>query len=353
LWALASMGPLFAGLHFDYVKLADRLFYAPALGVLLLWSAALCPQMCPRPGRAVWRRYLAGGVWLFIVAQSVWLLLLFGQMYRAGTGHLQAAMQTMSQQNGRYLFINFPDRYLRERPFYPIGQWGVTLAPVVVDLADFLPITSGVTAASTSYSMPWLDTGARADGPYQVDMRGVIIQPDELYRQAQTYDVIYVSRYGADGRFHLETAGSLQQSAAATCPLVQFNDIICLHGIEIAPQVNALALTLHWSATAAVPPHTTIFVHAGPAAAPPLAQADGDSWRGLLPLTSWQPGYLIRDERTLAGITPADALELRIGLYNWVDGERWPAALVEADGTQRPLPDGFYQIEYEPAPYDH
>jgi hypothetical protein len=345
LWALASMAPFFVGIHFDYVKLADRLFYTPALGVIVLWCAALWP----RPGRPGWRRYLAGGVWLLVVVQSVWLLLLFGQMYRAGTGHLQAAIQQMSKENGRYLFINFPDRYFLQRPFYPVGLWGVTLAPVVVDLADFLPITTGVTAESTSYSMPWLDTEARADGPYQIDMRGVIIQPDELYRQAQAYDMVYVSRHDENGRFRLDAAGSLQDNSVVACSLVQFDDIICLHGAEITPQADGLGLTLYWSTMAAVLPHTTIFVHAGPVGVPPLAQADGDSWHGLLPLTDWQPGHIIRDERTLAGVTPAEALTLQIGIYDWVNGERWPAALVEADGTRQPLPDGFYQIKHEPA----
>jgi hypothetical protein len=341
LWAVSSMAPLFAGLHFDYVKLADRLFYAPLLGVTLLWSAALWP----RPGVRGWWRYAAPAVWLLIVVQSVWLLLLFGQMYRQGTVHLQTAIQEMSRQPGHYLFINFPDRYLLERPFYPSGLWGVTLAPVVVDLADFLPITTGHTAVSTSYSMPWLDAEARTDSPYTVDMRGVIIDPSHLYQQALTHDGVYLSRYEADGRFHLERAGHVQTGFDATCPLVRFDDIICLHEIQLEPQDNGVALSLTWSTAAAVPPHTTIFVHLGQPGTVPRFQADGDSWRGLLPLTDWQPGHLIHDERTLPFISDDEVMVLQIGIYNWVEGQRWPAVFIEEDGRERPLPDDAYLID--------
>jgi hypothetical protein len=341
LWAVGSIVPLFVGLHFDYVKLAERLFYAPLLGVTLLWSAALWP----RSGVGGWWRYAAMAVWLLIVAQSVWLLLLFGQMYRQGTAHLQTAIQEMSRQPGHYLFINFPDRYLLERPFYPSGLWGVTLAPVVVDLADFLPITTGHTAVSTSYSMPWLDAEARTDSPYTVDMRGVIIDPSHLYQQALTHDGVYLSRYEADGRFHLERAGHVQTGFDATCPLVRFDDIICLHEIQLEPQDNGVALSLTWSTAAAVPPHTTIFVHLGQPGTVPRFQADGDSWRGLLPLTDWQPGHLIHDERTLPFISDDEVMVLQIGIYNWVEGQRRPAVFIEEDGRERPLPDDAYLID--------
>ncbi len=344
LWAVFGLLPSFAGLDFEYVRLADRLLYAPALGVVLLWSAALWPETSV----AAWQRYLATGVWLLIMVQSVWLLLLFSQMYRAGTDHLQAAIYEMGAANGRYLFVNFPDRYLLTRPFYPVGSWGVTLAPVVVDLADFVPLTRPSSTQSTSYSMPWVDTAARAEGPYQIDMRGVIIQANELYQQAQTHDAVYLSRYDTNGRFHLNRAGALHPNPHSDCPLVRFDDIICLHGVQINASADQLALTLDWSATEPIPPHTTIFVHMGQPDEPPLAQADGDSWRGLLPLTSWQPGHLIRDERLLPLTNRPDLLAIRIGIYNWVEGQRWPAVLIEADGRERPLPDDFYQINYDP-----
>ena len=348
LWALCSMAPLFVGLHFEYVKLADRLFYAPALGVVLLWSVALWPAAAEQPWPRFVTRYAGAIVWLLIVAQSVWLLLLFGQMYQRGTTHLQTALNQMSQENGRYLFINFPDRYLQERPFYPVGIWGVTLAPVVVDLADFLPITTGNTATATSYSMPWLDSEARADSPYQVDMRGVIIQPDILYQQALEYDAIYVSRYDENGRFHLEKAGARYPTETAACPYVLFNDIICLHRVQVTTEAEQLRLGLDWSTTAPIPPHITVFVHVGRQDIAPPLQDDGDSWRGLLPLTSWQAGHLIRDERVLPFVAPHQALEMRIGIYNWVEGSRWPAAIIETDGTKRPLSDNFYQFDYNP-----
>jgi len=60
---------------------------------------------------------------------------------------------------------------------------------------------------------------------------------------------------------------------------------------------------------------------------PPIAQADGDFWLGMLPLTTLAPGDTIQEQRIIPlpeGASPGQ-LDIRIGVYNRLTGERLPA----------------------------
>lgn len=320
-WAILGVAPALVGLTYSYVSLSPRLLYYAAPGVALLWVCALWPA----PGQ---HRFWKWGNLLLLLAitiQSSWLLANFQQLYRRGTSHLGELVTAVGDENGRTLFLNFPDRYQPKRPPYPLGYWGVTLAPVVVDLGEFPALLTSHAPHTTSRSLPWLDAEARESGPYHIDMRGVIVSPGELYALAADHDAVYISRYRPDGHFELQQAGSLEPGAAPPCQLVQFGGAICLQATNITQRENELQIQLAWSAETAVSLHHTIFTHLGQPEQPPLVQADGDSWRGALPLTNWRPGDLIHEQRTLALPAGVDELVLRVGVYNWVNGERLPA----------------------------
>jgi hypothetical protein len=76
---------------------------------------------------------------------------------------------------------------------------------------------------------------------------------------------------------------------------------------------------LVWSTERPLPPNQTIFVHLGQPGQPPLAQADGDTWRGLLPLADWPVGQSITEYRTLPY---HEGLALQIGVYDRATGQR-------------------------------
>ena len=334
-WALLVIAPVVVGLRYSYASLAPRLLYGAAPGVALLWVSALWPRL--PYGRRPWR--LAGMLLLaLIVLQSGWLLAILRQLYRAGTDHMSEMLGAVSVDDSRSLFINFPDRYARKRPPYPLGYWGLTLAPVVVELGDFAAVLTGNRPQTESRSLPWIDAEARANGPYQVDMRGVIVEPDELYELAAEQDGIYLSRYLPDGRFALEAAGSLEPKVARPCRLVLYGEVVCLQVVQVENMDDVLQVQLSWSTETPLPPHLTIFTHLGRPGEPPLSQADGDAWRGLLPLANWRPGDLIHEWRTLARPAAGEALQLQIGVYDRTTGERLRAAT--ADG--RPLADDAY-----------
>ncbi|MCZ7674531.1 MAG: hypothetical protein M5U34_49095 [Chloroflexi bacterium] len=129
------------------------------------------------------------------------------------------------------------------------------LAPVVVDLAEFPALLHGSQAHTVSASMPWLDEAERNQGPYQIAMRGVILQPEALYGLAREQDGVFVARYEADGSFSLEYAGAVQPQMAETCGVALFDQTICLENIDLIPAENSLIIRSSWWTNA--PPRPT------------------------------------------------------------------------------------------------
>lgn len=346
IWAFLGIAPGLIGLPYSYVSIASRLFYTAVPGVAWLWVSALWPgQKKRRTITAVLGIASLTFVSLFGLVTTVG----FRQLYTNGVTHLNEVVEALADQNGRYLFINFPDRYrLKEEPL-AIGYWGLTLAPVVVDLAEFPALLNGSRAQTESWSMPWVDGEARENGPYQVDMRGVITQPDELYQLARQQDGIFVTHYDDAGNFELHYAGSLEKGHEAECKTAVFVDnaaTICLQDVRVIPDNGAFIVRTSWWTNASPPPHLSLFTHLGLPNQPPVAQADGDSWQDTLPLANWQPGDLIIDERRLIIPPGSENFPVSLGIYNWVNGERLPGF----DAAERPLPDNIYVIPIATTP---
>ena len=367
-WALLGIAPTVAGLRYSYVRLASRLLYYSGPGVALLWACALLPEsetgFFPKSSETRFfpknlvsfprLRRTAGTVLLCLIAlQSSLLLTGFQRLYAAGTTHLAELSQTAQAGEARLLFINFPDRYAPKRPPYPLGYWGVTLAPVSVELGAFPAVTTGLHPETISRSLPWIDAEDREIGPYQIDMRGVITPPDELYQLAHQVDGVYLSRHHADGTFALQWAGAVAPGPSApaldpasVCRLAIFGETLCLQAAQVDLRSGQLALTLTWLSLSPAQPHDTIFAHLGLVDQPPIAQADGDAWLGMLPLAVWQPGDTIREQRILPFTeeTLPERYSLMIGVYNRLTGERLPATTPEGE----PLLDNAVVIGHLP-----
>lgn len=69
-----------------------------------------------------------------------------------------------------------------------------------------------------------------------------------------------------------------------------------------------------------------------------MAQSDGDSLAGLIPLSAWRAGDLMQDQRLIMAVSSLVPGEyrIRVGVYNRVTGQRYPAF----DPTGAPVPDG-------------
>jgi hypothetical protein len=346
-WALMGISPTVAGLGYSYVSIAPRMLYHSAPGVAILWASALLPKPRKTPARRLWR--IGGIIVLGLVAlQSILLLTDFQHMYTVGTDHMAELIQ-VAQKHGdgaRLLFINFPDRYAPKRPPYPLGYWGVTLAPGSVDLAAFPAIITGASPEILSRRMPWIDAEPRDAGPYQIDMRGELAPPDQLYQLAHEADAVYLSRYYADGTFELQRAGSLIATQTSGCTGIVFRDTLCLQEAQVERQSNRLSITLTWLGLSSAQPHDTVFVHVGQPGQAPIAQSDGDFWLGMLPLPTLAPEDTIQEQRIipLPEEIPPSQYEIRVGVYNRLTGARLPATTPQGDL----LPDGATIIGHLP-----
>jgi hypothetical protein len=353
--ALLGIAPSAIGLDYSYVRLGSRLLYHSSPGIAMLWVCALLPkpetrllEKNPVSPRRLWR--ITGAVLLVLIAlQSSLLLVGFQRLYTVGSAHVDELIRITPTEDAHLLFINFPDRYALKRPPYPLGYWGVTLAPVSVDLEAFPAVTTGRHFHTTSRSIPVVDFDARDTGPYLVDMRGEITPPDQLVQLAHQMDAVYLSRYFLDGSFALQWAGDVATAPPIPfCELANFGQTLCLQQAQVDLRPDELSLILTWLSLSTAQPHDTIFAHVGTPDQPPIAQNDDDAWLGILPLTVWQPGDVIHEQRIipLPRDTPPGQYQVRVGVYNRITGQRLSATTPHGD----PLPDDVIIIGHLTAP---
>lgn len=340
-WYGLQLLSTYVGLSYAYVNLSSRLFYLSAFGAALLWAGALLPAARQRRGRLVGKLAL-----VLVAVQSVLLLLSFQRMYEHGAA-LQAQLVKALAEGGparSALVINYPDRYTPRRAPYPLGYWGMTLAPVRVTLGDFAALSTGVAPLTESWSVPALGPEAQQLGPYHVDMRGGPVVEATVYERARQLDATYVTQYHADGAMTLHYAGNVSPSAGeAVGWKAQFGGVARLLQAEPVWDGAVLRVCLLWQALGTGASTDSVFVHLAAPEALPVAQADGAPGWGLFPLWTWRAGDLIEEERVFtatAGSLPPGVYNINIGVYNWETQSR--AATWLPDGTR--LPEDYFTL---------
>jgi len=333
LWYGVGMLASWAGLRYSYANLSPRQFYPVAPAVAALWTTALLPPRSSAPATRVWRG--AGGVLLaLILCQSLVLLDRFNRAYAVGTTHLRAAVDTLGTSDAEMLvFVNFPDRYTFKREPYPLGYWGVTLAPVVTPLEAFAEMHYTRAPTTLCLSVPALDYEAREVSPYRVDMRGEPVGEDNVYRRAVEADGVYLTVYKPDGTLELRYAGKVTSGGIEEgAPLASFGDVADLLDVEVrqspAASSSMLEVTLHWKALRSGAPTLVAFAHVM-VDGDLVAQDDGIPGRGLFPLQAWRFGDVIEDERSIElpatlGADDTIVAEIRVGIYDWLTQVRLP-----------------------------
>jgi hypothetical protein len=352
-WYVAALLPGWAGLNREYVQLASRLFYPSAFGAVLLWAGLLEAPLRRSPVRAApaaavsllraWRP-LAAVLLGAVVLQGALLIDGFNAMLAFGTRQLDAlvAWSAAYGEPGAALFVNYPDRYAPRRPPYPSGYWGVTLAPVAVELGAFPGIRIGRAPATISRSMPPVDADARGQSAYVFDLRGIAAGPTELYADARSAGAVLLMRYAAGGQPGLVELGRVLPEQPGGRPLARFGRALELRAAELRTGRDGWTLLLRWRCLGGGRAEDTVAVHLGESSVPPLVQADGDLLGGLVPLRVCQGGDEIEERRFLP-LPPEplpEGVRVRIAVYNRASGERLPAI----DGDGKPLPDGLVEV---------
>ena len=164
LWAAAGLGPSWAGLSWDYAQYGARLFYPAAIGIAMVWGGWMSLVV----KRQRWPQLVGIAMCVGVIGTSLWQMRQFQQAYQIGTDHLAHAVEVLSSKATppeKLLFVNFPDR-LEIRPrAYPVGYWGLVLAPVIQDLSDYALAMTGRSAVDSSRSAFVVGTGPAAHGP--------------------------------------------------------------------------------------------------------------------------------------------------------------------------------------------
>lgn len=333
-WAGAGLLPIWAGLSWDYVSTGARLLYPAGLGIALLWAGAMAWAASAGPP---WRRAAGAGLLAGVLALSLAQIWQQQQLYAAGTRHLARAAAELAARPGEQVaFVNFPDRIVLEPAPYPLGTWGLWLAPVGQDLADFARAAAGQSAADRSLAVFPAGAAERAAWPHRVEMRGADSAPGTVWEAATWADAIYLTDYVAGGELALRLAGAAAPASTAE-PLARLragDAAVALLAAEVAAPETAggpARLRLVWQALTPLPGEVTIFVHLWRGGAY-WSAADGDSLGGLLPLWAWQPGRALTDWRPLRPQPPEPGeYNVRAGLYTRADNTRWTA--VSATGA--------------------
>jgi hypothetical protein len=105
-----------------------------------------------------------------------------------------------------------------------------------------------------------------------------------------------------------------------------FADLIKLEGYDIdrsgasGEESQTVEVTLFWRALRRPDLQYTVFVHALDSNGELLAQNDSMPMDNALPTSCWARGELIEDTHRLT--SPAEATELRVGLYYWPTMDR-------------------------------
>jgi len=366
LWmvALAFLGPnlllMWKELGYTYASTTSRAFYPSAPGVALLWGTLIDLGFGPKRWRRLWTALCLLLVCAVLVASAQTIADL-NRLYSVGARHMDRLTDVVDQSDQRLLFVNFPDRLSPRSADYPLGYWGLILAPVSVDLGDYARLTHGAGAETRSLSAVYMAANLE-HWRYQVDIRGAIASPQDLRQAVLWADHTYLTEYRSDGTLLLSEASSLLETLNGNGPLAvwlddQANVVAYLRSVKVdfahgaaglrtsdtrfPHRQGELVIVLVWECVRPARPQDTIFVHLyGPHGGFPIDGNDGDPVLRLLPMASWQPGDIVRDVRYLdvSQLSDLGGTTIGVGVYNWLKGDR----LVAADPQGRELVGNVY-----------
>ncbi|MBM4425578.1 MAG: hypothetical protein FJ030_19740 [Chloroflexi bacterium] len=333
LWWGAATSLVWLARPIEYLVVSPRVMYFPSFAAALAWGGVL------RGGEAGWEkiRRAAGGVVVALVAVQSWFTLGASvNLYRAGSA-LMDQIVAAGQGSGRQLFINVPDRFEYREPLYPLGYWGMLLAPVSQDLSDFVRFSTGVEMETESLSdFPLMAAMADAS-PYSVNTRGADAHASgAMYEAILWADETYWTDYHPDGSMTLKPVGDVRGAPTTTGLIGRFGQTAELRAAEIHVEQRVVTLTLYWLALEPARPTDTVFVHLVDSNGALAGQGDGDSLGGLLPPSAWRAGHEIVDRRTIVSEAPLPPgrYHINIGMYDRATGERHAA--LDATGAQTP-----------------
>ncbi|MBI5715958.1 MAG: hypothetical protein HZC38_21380, partial [Chloroflexi bacterium] len=321
IWWGVAMSLAWIARPIEYLEVSPRVMYFPSWAASLAWGMILLDK-------EKWRRAVGGVTVVLVILQSWTTLQQSTQLYLNGSRWMDQLIN-VGKEGGRLLFVNAPDRFMYREQLYPLGYWGMLVAPVSQDLSDFVRFTTGVKMETKSLSDFQLMKPMMDASPYFVNTRGSANAhaSDAMYDSILWADKVMWTDYGRDGSLTINYVGDVRASPLTSTLIGRVGDVAQVTSASVMRDGNSLRVTLLWRSLNAAKPTDTIFVHVLDSSGALVGQGDGESLNGLLPPSAWRVGHEIEDVRLIVFDTPLIAGEYRItvGMYDRADGKRYKA----------------------------
>ena len=332
LWATLAALPAILFLSFDYVINGPRLLMLSSVGAAWLWTSVIlrAERWLRLTTRTSTTRLRLGRVVLFALLLAVLIQnVLFVRQRMAmhqllGDAYEEAVALALSAEAAGKpaLFINFPSWLAPSQTSFALGHEGVQFWP------DYAPPTSltQVNAGLSAQVLLQRDDAIRpALADYQYGLKG---QSTDWTALADEGGRVYLASYAPD-KIALVPVGDLAPVVPERTPLARYPDpegdqAIILRQADVRAPDGRLTVDLTWTVTGPIPDQVTVFVHVVNDQGRLLVQADGDPLGGALPFSRWHPGQTINERRHVGPVETTD-FDLLVGVYNRLNGQRWPA----------------------------
>jgi hypothetical protein len=350
-WVLLASLPAIIFLVFDYVINGPRLLMVASVGIAWLWADVIL--LFSRGGRegsfeGIFRAGIMGLFTLAVLAQNANFVRQRMRMHEIlGDGFKQVVAATTEANAGgqEAIVVNFPSWLAPKDHTYALGHEGVLFWP------DYVP--SGILTAVHTGELGDLNF-VKVDGirpeleDYYYGLTGP--NPDWLSLSAVPSQVLK-TEYDREALDLVAVGGLNEHRGEEIDPLATFlipggEESIHLLDARVQTEEGGIQVDTLWQAAEA-PMQTTFFVHLVDAGGNLVAQADGDPLGGSYPLDQWQGGLPVLDTRWLE-LPEGSGLELRIGLYDRLSGQRLDAS--GPDGE--PYPENAILLPTE-KPFSH
>jgi hypothetical protein len=245
----------------------------------------------------------------------------------------ELALQPLEQLAGigrsyptdQHLVINAVNWVSYRRPWYALGQEGVSVSAPYIEPATLVWLNSRTSAQFSAASFPALSTEPSL---YSYSPIGEDEPWDwaDLAAFSPQYDRVWITEYD-DQTISIREAGSVRRGTALPPVdyLANFGDGVFLTGADAQTEGGTLTINLNWKVLDGIA-DATIFRHVCNCDGQMLAQGDGFALGRTLRFELLPPGSEVRDIRgvPMSQLSPEDCIVLGIGLY-LPDGTRVPA----------------------------
>jgi hypothetical protein len=327
IWFGLEIMPVWAGRDYLYIEYAPRLLYSAAAGAAVALAALL-----GRRSRG-WQRIVMLCV-LAIVALQGFLFVKGRDDLHATAFRLtdEANQALFAPRQGQTVFVNVPELYTYREQEFPLGWYGVMVAPWHNQL--------GAATDLRAIEAEWVVDPGHAQqvtdrARPEVGFHGQVLSPDQL--QTAVLSATQVFRVEATyGDLHLFQIGQIEhQTAPPESFEASWPGNVQLISVTVSSEARTPVLNLNWFIGGPIDPDVTVFVHVLNDAGQVVAQADGDLVGGYVPIGLWQKNDRVRESRVLPSSTSAGRYHLALGLYSRATQRR-----LNPTSTSLPLNEG-------------